>query len=220
MPGNSLESFQKRVSSLGTSVLWDRSYSNAEILEHAFHNHAPDVTLAGPCFLVRTSQSILPILQALGTMPEHHLLVIQDDGAHDAALLGDIIMTAAKEQRVTGILCDGIVRDVAACLRLAFPVWSRGTSPKACKLGTAASIFPDLLTIGKVPLRRGDWLVGDRDGLIAIKADSIRLVAKAAEIKEKREKRFVARLLAGERLHEAMNVDAFVRGTGPVKIDF
>ncbi len=193
---------------LTSSLVCDRLYGHGFPLPPILTNLTPAIRLAGPAFPVSVDQSILPILQALDECPAHHLLVIHDRRGGAAAVVGDIILTATRMARIGGIVCFGAVRDVEAAPEIGIPVWASHVRPNASPLGPAVASFPEEVVVEGRAIRKGDWLFGDRDGIVCVEREHIRLVMKAAQLKARRERAFLKRMAAGERLTETMNLKA------------
>lgn len=210
---------------LSTTLLWDRSYGSATIIESKLINYTPALKMAGPCFLVETKGEILPVVHALHTIPENHILVINDlreteETYHYDALLGDIIAESARLQKLKGIVVFGHIRDVEAIRRLGVPLWAKGISIRPAKLGTEIRPFPEELVIEFNRFRKGDWLVGDENGLILIKQESLRVIIKAAEFKNKKEICCIQRIQSGEKISDQMNMENYLKGEGKITIGF
>jgi regulator of RNase E activity RraA len=210
---------------LSTTLLWDRSYGKASIIETKLINFTPNLKLTGPCFLVETRGQILPVIHALHAIPENHVLVINDlceteDTYHYDALLGDIIAESARLQKLKGIVVFGHVRDVEAIRKLGVPLWAKGISIRAARLGTEIRSFPEELVIDYTKFRKGDWLIGDENGLILIKQESLRVIIKAAEFKNKKEVCCIQRIQSGEKISDQMNMENYLKGEGKIKIEF
>jgi regulator of RNase E activity RraA len=74
--------------------------------------------------------------------------------------------------------------------------------------------------LGACLLLTGDWLFGDRDGLVHVPGDQARLVIKAAAIKDKKERLYKQRMHDGENLITMMNVRAHLSAGEPIKVEF
>lgn len=59
-------------------------------------------------------------------------MVITTNGEHHAGVWGELMTVAATARGVTGVVIDGLVRDVDPIERLGFPVFARGASPLDC----------------------------------------------------------------------------------------
>jgi len=203
---------------LGSSVVWDRGLGHASVVEHRLVNLTPGLRLVGPVHPVLTEGDILPVLQALAVIPPGHLLVIEDRRP-EKALLGDIVMLGAKKRGVAGILCSSFVRDVAEAERIGMPLWASAASPRASVLGQARPA-PSSVCVAGQSMKAGDWLFGDRDGLVFVPEHAARLVIKAAAIKDKKERLYKQRILDGEDLVEMMNIRGHVARGEPVQVGF
>ena len=216
----SVEGYISRIKNLSAAVLWDRSYAAAFIVKDNFINFTPGRKLIGPAWLVNVDNSILPIIQALDVIPEHHVLVVNNLSADGDALLGDIIMTAAKNQAVAGILVFGKIRDSASAATIGIPVWAKGTTVQPAPLGDRSEAFPLEIEVAGGIIRQGDWIVGDADDLISIDKEKIRFIIKSAEVKHKKENRYIDNLNSGNRISDLMNLKGFLEGTGQLVIEF
>jgi 4-hydroxy-4-methyl-2-oxoglutarate aldolase len=216
----SIESYISKIKHLSAAVLWDRSYEAAFIVKDKFIDFTPGNKLIGPTWLVNVENSILPIIQALDSIPEHHVLVVNNLSVDGDALLGDIIMTAAKKQAVAGILVFGKIRDTASAAAIGLPVWAKGTTVKPAPLGDPVGAFPLEIEVAGGIIRQGDWIVGDCDDLICIDKESIRFIIKSAEVKNKKENRYIDKLNSGNKLADLMHLKEFLQGTGDLIIEF
>jgi 4-hydroxy-4-methyl-2-oxoglutarate aldolase len=205
---------------LSTSLVCDRLYDHGSVIRAPLINVTPGLLLAGPAFPITTEGAILPILQALDVVPPHHVLVIQDTSASERALLGDIILTAARQQELGGVVCLGTIRDLDEAPKIQVPLWASGASPQAAGLGRRAPQVPCDVTLGTTLVRPGDWLFGDRDGLVCVDREWIRVILKAAALKGKKERLYKERLCAGERLTEMMNVRRHLEHGEPIVVEF
>ncbi len=205
---------------LSTSLVCDRLYDHGSVVREPLVNFTPGLPLAGPAFPIATEGAILPILQALDVVPPHHVLVIQDTSAGGRAVLGDIILTGARQQALGGVICLGTVRDVDEAPQIGVPLWASAASPQAAGLGSRAPQVPCDVTLGTTVVRPGDWLFGDRDGLVCVEREWIRVILTAAAITGTTERLYKERLAAGERLTEMMNVRRHLEHGEPLVVEF
>jgi regulator of RNase E activity RraA len=207
---------------LSPSVVWDRCRGHGWVPAAQLVNFTPSLALTGPVFPVRTQCSILPVLQALAVIPAARILVVHDDapGASPRALLGDIIMSAAKHQGIAGIVCFGWVRDVKEAEPLKLPLWAYGATPVPAAVGAAAAQVPAPLALAGGSLEPDDWMFGDRDGLVVVPRAHARQIIKAAELKDRKETFFKKRIRDGEVLHEMMNLEGHLQRQEPLQVDF
>jgi 4-hydroxy-4-methyl-2-oxoglutarate aldolase len=215
----SIESYKVKLAKLTTSSLWDRSYGNAIIIDK-LNNYSPNKILMGPIFIVNVKNNILPIIQAINSIPEGYVLVINNILDGKDALIGDIIMTAAQAQNIGGIVVLGNIRDLSSIPNMSIPIWAKGININAAKLGESCESFPNYINIDDKIINNEDWIIGDNDGLIVVKKEKLRLIIKMAEVKIRNENQYIKSLVSGERIYDLMNVDNFLNGRGNIIINF
>jgi len=214
------EEYISKLKKLSTTLLWDRSYGNAVVIKDPPRNFSNVEKIAGPVFLVNTPGTILPVLEALHVIPENHVLVINNTVKSVEALLGDIIVESAKLQNLAGIVVFGNIRDVEVIANLDFPVWAFGVSVKAAPLGSPVCAFPQETYLGECLVRKGDWLLADKNGMISIQAEKLRLIIKSAEVKNRKENECIQRIRSGERITSQMNLESFLYADGKLIVEF
>lgn len=117
------------------------------------------------------------------------VLVADARGFLQAGAWGDVLTVAAQKVGVAGLVIDGAVRDAAQIIELGFPVFARGL----CIRGTSKTYRGSVgapVSIAGTPVRTGDVIVGDRDGLVVIAQDEVAASLAAAEAREAKEDEF------------------------------
>jgi regulator of RNase E activity RraA len=118
----------------------------------------------------------------LSRAPAGKVLVCQPN-THMVALMGELSAETLHRKGVLGYVVDGGCRDTEFILKLGFPVF--------CCFNTPADIVgrwvPDRLgepvTIGDVTISSGDYILGDRDGVVAIPATMAQeVIARTEEV--------------------------------------
>ena len=96
------------------------------------------------------------------------------------AHMGELSAETLRNKGVRGCIADGFVRDVNFLLAIGFQTWCRGFTPRDI-VGhwlPAATNVP--ITIGDVTIEPGDYMIGDRDGVLCVpKALAKEVVDKA-----------------------------------------
>jgi len=136
-------------------------------------------------------------------VPPGGVVVLDNGGREDCTVWGDILTEIAHRRRLAGTVIDGINRDVALCLSLGYPVYSRGTWMRTGKDRVQVEATNVSVTIGAARVRPGDILRGDADGVIVIPQEHADSVLSAAAEIEAAEEHIRAATRAGERLDEA-----------------
>lgn len=112
-------------------------------------------------------ETLLAWTGVLSEAPAGSVVVCQPNN-HWIALMGELSAAALRLRGVRGYVVDGLVRDVQLLVDAAFPTFCRGATPK----DIVGRWMPDALgtpvTIGDVTIETGDYVLGDRDGVVAI----------------------------------------------------
>jgi 4-hydroxy-4-methyl-2-oxoglutarate aldolase len=123
-----------------------------------------------------------PLLKMLGDITEGQVIVSK---ANDniAAHLGELSAETAKYRGCRGAVIYGGVRDTDYIINLEFPIFSRYTTPLDVLGRWQLLDYNCEIEIGGVAIRPGDFIVGDRDGVLVIPQEiSDELLLKAEEV--------------------------------------
>ena len=113
---------------------------------------------------------------------------------------GELLTTAARARGAAGALTDGLVRDVRLIREMRFPVFSGGIGPLDSK-GRGVVMAVDVpVECGGVPIRPGDWVFGDVDGVVIIPAELAERAIELSLDKVVAENTVREELAAGEKL--------------------
>jgi 4-hydroxy-4-methyl-2-oxoglutarate aldolase len=112
-------------------------------------------------------------LQILDEAPAGSVLVyVLEDGLETAGM-GNLMATTAKVRGLAGAVIDGAVRDIEEIEEIGFPVFSRSISP-ATSVGRYVSVAKQVpVQCGGVRVRPGDWIVGDRTGVVVVPVEKL-----------------------------------------------
>jgi regulator of RNase E activity RraA len=111
--------------------------------------------------------AIRKVLAMLGDVPAGHVAVYacdQDVSAH----LGELSVTSLKARGVAGCVLDGGCRDVSFIREEGFPVFCRYVTPEDSTWRWELGATQVPVTIGRVRVEPGDWIVGDDDGVVVV----------------------------------------------------
>lgn len=159
----------------------------------------PEITLCGPAWTVegRVDESadahatLLAWTGLLSKAKPGHIWIAQPH-THAVAQMGELSAETLHRKGVLGCVIDGALRDANFILDLKFPCWRTHHTPRDIvgfwlPTGTDVEIM-----IEDVLVRPGDWLHGDRDGMVRIPAEIVddvlekSLVAMQTESKVRR----------------------------------
>jgi len=110
-------------------------------------------------------------LQVLDEAPAGSVLVyVLENGLHVSGI-GNLMATTATVRGLAGAVIDGAARDIEEIERIGFPVYSRAVSP-ATVVGRYVSVsMQEPVICAGVPVRPGDYIVGDSDGVVVVPSD-------------------------------------------------
>lgn len=138
----------------------------------------PGATFAGPAMTVRTLGSDLgAVYRAIDLAPPGSVLVIDTHGTRHFAFWGERTTRAALERGIRGAVIDGACRDVTAVRALGFPVVCTGTVPQAGRRGEHGEVNVPV-ALGGLPVRPGDLIVGDDNGVVVVPAADVQRVVE------------------------------------------
>ena len=151
---------------------------------------APGTRLAGPVWTVEGSvgagrtrhETLLGWCTLLARAPAGHVVVCQPH-TRDIALMGELSAQTLKARGVLGYVVDGGSRDTELVLEQAFPVFCAFLTPADIVERWLPDRYGEPIVIGGVAIRTGDWLLGDRDGVVIIPGDVVEdVVARTEEV--------------------------------------
>ena len=150
----------------------------------------PGMRLAGPVYPVLGrahpghdyDTSIRKILAMLGSVPAGSVAVYETND-RAAAHIGELSVTSLASRGCVGAVLDGGARDVEYILREDFPVFSRYVTPQDSVVRWEVMAHGDVtIVVDGVRVAPGDWIVGDRDGVVIVPGDrSAEILAEAEE---------------------------------------
>lgn len=112
-------------------------------------------------------------------------------GNLDFTGIGGLMSRTAKLRGLEGAVIDGAARDVGELEELGFPVFARSIAPSTI-VGRCTSVARDVpIECGGVTVHPGDYIVGDRDGVVCIPSAHVEAVLDAALVMEETEKKMI-----------------------------
>jgi regulator of RNase E activity RraA len=110
------------------------------------------------------------LLNALDALGEGDVF-ITNGGASPYALWGELLSTRATHLNAAGAVMNGYHRDTPGILNVGFPTFSwGGYALDICFRGRVVD-YGAPSRIGDVPVRPGDIVFGDRDGVLVVPAE-------------------------------------------------
>lgn len=130
------------------------------------------------------------------------VIVIDNRGDLYNNCWGEILAMGARQKGVSGVVVDGAVRDVDACEAFGFPVHARGTVPSTARGRIVQEAWNIPVRLGDAPVRPGDVIVADVNGVVVIPVEKVADVIAAAEDIMDKELEMVRALESGESILE------------------
>lgn len=137
------------------------------------------------------------------------VVVLDNDGRTDVTVWGDLLTTVAAERRISGTVIGGVCRDTAVIADSGYPVFSLGRWMRTGKDRVQVEAYDVPVSIGGVRVEPGDYLRGDRDGVVCIPAALIEEVLAAAEAIRDAEARIRSLVTEGALLREARELTQY-----------
>jgi regulator of RNase E activity RraA len=144
--------------------------------------------ILGRAFTVKTAPGDnLMVHKAIDMAAPGDVIVVDAGGAQRNAIIGEIMSTLAASKKIAGFVIDGPIRDVDSLGKSSFPVFARSISHRGPYKEGPGEINVTVSVDGMV-VHPGDIIVGDYDGVFAIRpeiADELAALVMAVEKKEK-----------------------------------
>ncbi len=148
----------------------------------------PERAMAGPAFTIEgmvdptadAHETLLAWTGLLSKARPGHVWVSQPND-RVVANMGELSAETLKNKGLRGCVIDGLVRDVNFLLDIGFQTWASGFTPRDIVGYWLPKAIEIDIRIGDVVIAPGDYMVGDRDGLIRVPAARVADVIEAAE---------------------------------------
>ena len=149
----------------------------------------PEKAIAGPAFTILgkvdptadAHETLLAWTSLLSQCPPGHVWVNQPND-DTVAHMGELSAETLQDKGVRGAVADGMIRDVEFLLRIGFQTWSSGHTPRDIVGWWLPAAVNLPIRIGEVDIEPGDYMVGDRDGLIRVPKGVVEEVIERAEV--------------------------------------
>ena len=160
------------------------------VLPPAIKAIEPGTRLAGPVWTVSghidrsksRHETLLGWCTLLSKAPAGHVVVCQPHN-HEVALMGELSAQTLQARGVLGYVVDGGSRDTDLVLAQGFPVFCSFLTPSDVVERWIPDRYGEPVTIGAVTIASGDYLLGDRDGVVIIpRVLAEEVIAKTEEV--------------------------------------
>jgi len=131
--------------------------------------------MCGLAFTVRSKEmDNLALHRAVAESSPGSVLVLDVTGtnARSRAMLGDVMAYSAKLRGIQGLVTNGVVRDFDRLRELDFPVYCTGFNIVGPSKSDPGELEVEIC-VGGATIRPGDVVLGDSDGCVVVKADTV-----------------------------------------------
>ena len=154
-----------------------------------------------------------------GTTPRHlcttaidmaeagQVIVVEQRTGVECAGWGGILSNAARGRRVSGVIVEGLARDVDEAAEIGFPVYARGSTARTARGRIYEGSTGEPISVGDLTVATGDWVVADGSGAAFVPAARIEELLTAAERIASREAGMTKAVLAGYPVSQVMGGD-------------
>ncbi|MGK3647132.1 4-carboxy-4-hydroxy-2-oxoadipate aldolase/oxaloacetate decarboxylase [Pseudarthrobacter enclensis] len=199
------ESQLQRLLQLGTATVYEAQGQRGSVASE-IRPIDPRMKLVGTALTVDTrGGDNLMFHQAVLMAQPGDVLVVDAKGFTDAGPWGDVLTLAAQRAGIAGLVIDGSVRDSEAIIDAGFPVFSRGISIRGTTKVDPGHIGGTINLAGTL-IDKGDVIIGDRDGLVVVKAADVEASLESAETREAKEEEFRRRITEGASTAELLGL--------------
>ena len=172
-----------------SDIMDEMGFTN-QVLPHSIQAIQRGQTLAGRAMTVQgelvasidPEVVFIPFLKMLGDLRSGDVIVSQPND-YTCSHIGELSCETAQFRGARGAVIDGGARDTDYILKLGFPVFSRYTTPLDIVGRWRLVDYNVPIKIGSVQIQPGDYVSGDRDGVLIIPQAIVEeVIAKAEEV--------------------------------------
>ncbi|MGY3530726.1 RraA family protein [Bradyrhizobium sp. USDA 4452] len=138
----------------------------------------------------------LMVHAALNRASAGDVIVVDAGGDLTNAIIGELMLSHARQVGVAGVIVNGAVRDYGWIRNNTFPVYAAGVTHRGPYKNGPGEVNAPIAIDGMI-IQPGDLIVGDDDGFVCIPYDQTEAVYDAANKKQQGEAKTMAAIKAG-----------------------
>lgn len=160
---------------------------NAQMMDVQIKPYVTTDRIAGPARTVDVpaGEGAL-VADAILQLEPGEVLVVAGKGHCQTSYWGDHRSYCAKLKQAAGVVIDGAFRDIDECEKIGFPIYARAVTGKSAGKSGAGQINVPV-QCGGIMVQPGDFIVGDRNGVIVINPEDAAAIIERAADKIKRQ---------------------------------
>ncbi|MBY0598549.1 ribonuclease E activity regulator RraA [Bacillus bingmayongensis] len=148
-----------------TADLCDAFEGEVQVCRPIFQSYGRKEQFHGKIATVKVKDDNVLVKEALQTLPEGTVLVVDGEASMNCALLGDNLANIANERNIAGIIVHGYVRDSRELRNVNIGILALGTVPKrSIKEGKGETGIS--LHFGEIRWIPNQFVYADEDGVI------------------------------------------------------
>lgn len=160
----------------------------ANLLSKSIRPLDNSLTLAGPVWTfsgtvdtsISDDESLMSWTKLLSDAPSGTVMVGQPNDS-SIAHMGELSVEALKLKSVLGYVVDGGCRDCSVIVQRKFPVFCKYMTPSDVVGRWRVTSMTEPIEIDGVEIFSGDYMIGDMDGVIIIRANDAEKVLERSE---------------------------------------
>jgi regulator of RNase E activity RraA len=187
-----LERFRKT----GTCALSD-GLNKFNTMHHQIKPIDETLSIAGCAFTVKMRPGDnLMLHKAIAMAKPGDVIVVDTCGCDSNCVMGDLMGTAAMQQRLGGVVIDGGIRDILELKQSKAPIFAKCITPAVGDKDGPGEIN-GLVVCGGVAVVPGDVIVGDANGVVVVPKKDWEAVLTGAEAKLEKDRARMAEIMSG-----------------------
>jgi len=158
---------------------------------------------------------VVGVMGALGEAQPRDVVVVANDAYRTTAVVGDLVIGMMRNKGVAAFVTDGLARDKAGIVATGLPVFAAGIVPTS-PATNGPGVVGAPIVCGGLPVRPGDIVVGDEDGVVVVPLERAEAVLAALDAVRAMEAKAVAAVDSGatesEKVRRLMAAATIVEG--------
>ena len=144
------------------------SAGRGNALPHRIKPVTPEYRFCGTALTVDAGKhDNLAFWAALEKVQPGDVMMVATQEHQDCAVIGDLIVSFARNRGCIAVVTDGMIRDVEALGEIGIPVFSAGVRASGPQKRGPGSVGLPVWVAGQ-RVESGDIVVGDRDGVVVV----------------------------------------------------